>query len=59
MVADKKTKKIVGFRVISEHTADARKFFPMVKEISKKRKVTKACADAAYDARKNFSVRRR
>jgi hypothetical protein len=56
LVADKKTKKIVGFRVTSEKTGDSKKFIPMVKEVAKqkRRKVAKAYADTAYDARKNF-----
>jgi hypothetical protein len=56
LVADKKTGKIVGFRVTGEKTGDNKKFVPMMKEVSKKRKVAKAYADAAYDARKNFDV---
>jgi Transposase DDE domain len=57
LVADKKTgKKIVGFRVAGEKTVDNKKFVPLVKEVSKKRKVAKVYADAAYDARKNFDV---
>ena len=56
ILADKKTGKIKGFRVTSEKTGDNKKFVPMVKEVSKKRKVAKAYADAAYDARKNFNL---
>jgi hypothetical protein len=56
ILADKKTGKIKGFRVTSEKTADTKKFVPLVKEVSKKRKVAKAYADAAYDARKNFNL---
>ena len=59
IVADKKTKKIVGFRVTSEKTGDSKKFIPMVKDVVKrKRKVAKAYADRAYDARKNFNLLR-
>ena len=56
LMADKKTGKIVGFRVTSEKTGDSKKFVPLVKEVSKKRKVAKAYADTAYDARKNFNA---
>jgi hypothetical protein len=56
ILADKKTGKIVGFRVTSEKTGDTKKFIPMVKEASKKRKVAKAYADAAYDSRRNFNL---
>jgi hypothetical protein len=56
ILADKKTGKIKGFRVTSEKTADTKKFVPLVKEVAKKRKVAKAYADAAYDARKNFNL---
>jgi DDE family transposase len=56
ILADKKTGKIKGFRVTSEKTGDTKKFVPLVKEVSKKRKVAKAYADAAYDARKNFNT---
>jgi hypothetical protein len=58
ILADKKTGKIKGFRVTSEKTADTKKFVPMVKEVSKKRRVAKAYADAAYDSRTNFNVLR-
>ena len=59
IVADKKTKKIVGFRVTSEKTGDSKKFIPLVKDVSKrKKKVAKAYADRAYDARKNFNLLR-
>jgi len=56
LMADKKTGKIVGFRVTSEKTGDNKKFVPLVKEVAKKRKVAKAYADTAYDARKNFNA---
>ncbi len=56
ILADKKTGKIKGFRITSEKTGDNAKFVPMVKEVAKKRKVAKAYADAAYDARKNFNL---
>lgn len=56
ILADKKTGKIKGFRITSEKTGDTKKFVPMVKELSKKRKVAKAYADAAYDARNNFNL---
>lgn len=56
VLADKKTGKIAGFRVTSEHTGDSKKFVPLVKEVSKKKKIEKAYADTAYDARKNFNL---
>ena len=37
IVADKKTGKIVGFRVTSEKTGDTRKFVPMVREVARRR----------------------
>ncbi len=58
ILADKKTGKIKGFRVTSEKTRDAKKFVPLVKEVSKKRRVAKAYADAAYDSRGNFNLLR-
>jgi transposase len=56
IVADRKTGKIVGFRVTSEKTGDTKKFVPMVKEVTRKRKVAKVYADAAYDSRRNFNL---
>ncbi len=56
VLADKNTKKIVGFRVTSEHTGDSKKFVPLVKEVSKKTKIKKAYGDSAYDSRKNFNL---
>jgi transposase len=56
ILADKKTGKIAGFRVTTERTGDSRKFVPLVKEVSKKRKISKAYADATYDSRKNFNL---
>jgi transposase len=56
IVADRKTGKIVGFRVTPEKTGDTKKFVPMVKEVTRKRKVAKVYADAAYDSRKNFNL---
>jgi hypothetical protein len=56
ILADKKTGKIVGFRVTSEKTGATKKFIPLVREVSKKRKVAKAYADAAYDSRRNFNL---
>lgn len=56
ILADKESKKIVGFRVTSERTGDSKKFKPLVKEASKKRRIVKAYADAAYDSRSNFNL---
>jgi len=56
IMADRKTKKIVGFRVTSERTGDSKKFIPLVKEVSKKNKIKKAYADTMYDSRKNFNL---
>ena len=56
ILADKKTGKIKGFRITGEKTGDAKKFVPLVKEVSKKRRVAKVYADAAYDARSNFNL---
>jgi transposase len=56
IVADKKTGKIVEFRVTSEKTHDTKKFVPMVKEVTRKGKVAKVYADAAYDSRRNFNL---
>ncbi len=56
ILADKKTGKIVGFRVTSEHTGDSKKFVPLVKEASKKNKIAKVYGDTAYDSRKNFNL---
>jgi len=56
ILADKKTGKIKGFRITSEKTGDTKKFVPMVREVSKKRRVAKAYADAAYDSRSNFNL---
>ncbi len=58
IVADRKTGKIVGFRVTSEKTGDTKKFVPMVREVARKRKVAKAYADSAYDSRSNFNLLR-
>jgi len=58
IVADKKTGKIVGFRVTSEKTGDTKKFVPMVREVTRKRRVAKVYADAAYDSRRNFNLLR-
>ncbi len=56
ILADKKTGKIAGFRVTSEHTGDAKKFVPLVKEASKKNKISKIYGDTSYDARRNFNL---
>lgn len=56
ILADKKTGKIAGFRVTSERTGYSKKFVPLVKEVAKKKKIEKAYADAAYDARCNFNL---
>ncbi len=56
ILADRKTGKIAGFRVTSEHTGDSKKFVPLVKEASKKNKIAKVYGDTAYDARKNFNL---
>jgi hypothetical protein len=56
ILADKKTGKIAGFRVTSEHTGDAKKFVPLVKEASKKNKIAKLYGDASYDSRRNFNL---
>lgn len=56
IVADRKTGKIVGFRVTSQKTGDTAKFVPMVKEVAKKKRVAKVFADAAYDSRSNFNL---
>jgi len=57
VMADRKTKKIVGFRVTSERTGDSKKFIPLVKEVSKKnKKIKKVYADTMYDSRKNFNL---
>jgi hypothetical protein len=56
IMADRKTKKIVGFRVTSERTGDSKKFIPLVKEVSKKKKIEKTYADTMYDSRKNFNL---
>jgi len=56
IVADKKRKRIVGFRVTSEHTGDPKKFIPMVKEVAGKRKIARAYGDSAYDNRRDFNL---
>jgi len=56
IAVDRKTKKIVEFRVTGSTTADTRKFRPLVKEASKKNKITKVYADTAYDSRVNFNL---
>ncbi len=56
IMADEETKKIVGFRVTNEQTHDSREFIPLVKEVSKKKKIAKVHGDAAYDSRKNFNL---
>ena len=58
IVADKKTGKIVGFRVTSEKTGDTRKFVPMVREVARKKRIARVYADAAYDSRRNFNLLR-
>jgi len=56
IMADKKTKKIVGFRVTSYRTHDSKKFAPMVKEVSRKKQVSKVFGDTAYDSKKIFNL---
>lgn len=56
ILVDKKTGKIAGFRVTSEHTGDSKKFVPLVKEASKKNKIAKLFGDTSYDARRNFNL---
>ena len=40
----------------SEKTGDSKKFCPIVREVSKKARVKKAYADAAYDSRYSFNL---
>jgi hypothetical protein len=56
ILADRKTGKIAGFRVTSEHTGDSKKFVPLVREVSKKNKISKVYGDTSYDSRKNFNL---
>lgn len=56
IMADEKTKKIVGFRVTNEQTHDSREFIPLIKEVSRKKKIERVHGDAAYDSRKNFNL---
>jgi hypothetical protein len=56
IAVDKKTKKIVEFRVTGSGTADTKKLPPMVKSASKKNRITKVYADTAYDSRRNFNL---
>ncbi len=56
IAVDKKTKKIAEFRVTGSKTADTKKFPPLVKDASKKNKITKVYADTAYDSRINFNL---
>ena len=58
IVADKKTGKIVGFRVTSEKTGETRKYVPMVREVARKKRIASVYADAAYDSRRNFNLLR-
>jgi len=56
IAVDKKTKKIVEFRVTGSKTADTKEFSPLIKNASKKNKITKIFADTAYDSRVNFNL---
>ena len=56
ILADKKTGKIKGFRVTSEKTRTPRSSSRWSRRSSKRRKVAKAYADAAYDSRRNFNL---
>ena len=56
IAVDKKTKRIVEFRVTGSKTADTKKFPPLVKDASKKNKIAKVYADTAYDSRINFNL---
>jgi len=56
IAVDKKTKKIVEFRVTGSGTADTKKLPPMVKAALKKNRITKVYADTAYDSRGNFNL---
>ena len=56
IAVDKKTKKIAEFRVTGSRTHDTKKLPPMVKDASKKNKITKVYADTAYDSRINFNL---
>jgi len=56
IAVDRKTKKIVEFRVTGSKTADTKKLPPLVKAASKKNKITRIYADTAYDSRVNFNL---
>ncbi|HZW56662.1 MAG TPA: transposase [Nitrososphaerales archaeon] len=47
---------MAGFRVTSEHTDDSEKFLSLVKEASKKNKISKVYGDTSYDSRRNFNL---
>ena len=52
---DTKKRQIVAMEVTDERTGDIKKFESLVEKSSKRQKVKKVLADAAYDSRKNFS----
>ena len=52
---DTKKRQIVAMEVTDERTGDIKKFESLVEKSSKKHKVKKVLADAAYDSRKSYS----
>jgi len=55
---DTKKRQIIAMEVTDERTGDIKKFQSLVDKSSKRQKVKKVLADAAYDSRKNFSYLR-
>ena len=54
IAVDVKQKKILALKVTDEKTGDGGMLQPLVKEASKKGKVTRAIGDGAYDTISNF-----
>ena len=54
IAVDVKRKKILALKVTDEKTGDGGMLQPLVKEASKKGKISKAIGDGAYDTRSNF-----
>ena len=51
IAVDVKTKKIVSLEITDESAGDSREFKSLVNDASEKERITKMCANLAYDSR--------
>jgi Transposase DDE domain len=56
IAVDAKSKKVVSFRITKGNVHDAKRFYPLVKEVAEKYDIEKVYADKAHDNRRNFNL---